>query len=215
MVADHEALMWAEVEDMGGLLHDCSDDELDVASLCDGWRVKDVIGHMCLGHTTPMPTVLVSVLRYRGNIPKASFELSKSFADDRSPDELRRFWDDEMIARHPRKGISRTIAYPDGFLDHLIHNQDMRRPLGKPRNVPSDRLVAALELLPQVDSKMFSTAKAIAGLRLEATDVDWSGGDGPTVSGPGEALVLAAAGRRVALDELDGDGVRVLADRLA
>ena len=50
---------------------------------------------------------------------------------------------------------------------------------------------------------------------LLPTDVDWTHGDGPEVSGPGEALIMAAAGRRVALDELTGDGVATLAERIA
>ena len=55
----------------------------------------------------------------------------------------------------------------------------------------------------------------VAGLRLVATDVDWSHGSGPEVSGPGEALLLAASGRPAGLPELDGEGVAVLRERLA
>lgn len=38
---------------------------------------------------------------------------------------------------------------------------------------------------------------------------------GPLVEGPGEALLLAAAGRPVALPELSEDGVAVLSARMA
>jgi hypothetical protein len=41
-------------------------------------------------------------------------------------------------------------------------------------------------------------------LRLEADDVDWAWGDGPTVSGPGEALLMAMLGRGQALADLTG-----------
>ncbi len=51
------------------------------------------------------------------------------------------------------------------------------------------------------------------GLRFEASDLDWSAGEGPTVRGPGEAMLLAMAGRPV-LDELSGDGVSTLRERL-
>lgn len=213
-MADHDALMWAEVADIGELLHECSDDDLDAASLCEGWRVRDVVGHMGFGHTTPMPSVLWAMVRYRGDVSTASFEMSKAFASARTPDELRRFWDDEMVARHSRKGIARTIKAPEGFLDHFVHQQDMRRPLDRPREIAPERLVAALDLLPTVDSKMFSTRQKVEGLALRATDVDWSAGSGPEVRGPGEALVVAAAGRAAALDDLEGDGVAVLAERI-
>ncbi len=53
-----------------------------------------------------------------------------------------------------------------------------------------------------------------AGLRFEATDLDWAWGSGPAVRGTAEALMLALTGRRVALDELQGDGVATLRSRL-
>jgi hypothetical protein len=52
------------------------------------------------------------------------------------------------------------------------------------------------------------------GLRLVATDLDWSHGSGPEVRGPGEALMVALAGRPLALAALAGDGVDVLELRL-
>src|SRR5690606_9049743 len=53
------------------------------------------------------------------------------------------------------------------------------------------------------------------GLRFVATDVSWSSGDGPEVSGPGEALALAMVGRTAALDDLTGEGVAELRRRCA
>jgi hypothetical protein len=52
------------------------------------------------------------------------------------------------------------------------------------------------------------------GLRLVATDVDWTAGDGPEVTGPGEAILMAAAGRTDALDDLSGDGLATLRNRV-
>lgn len=59
----------------------------------------------------------------------------------------------------------------------------------------------------------FVDRRRIAGLRFEATDLDWSAGDGPRVRGTGEALLLALSRRRVVLPELTGDGVAVLSER--
>ena len=50
------------------------------------------------------------------------------------------------------------------------------------------------------------------GLRLIATDLDWSAGHGPVIRGPGEALLLAMTGRVGAVaDELQGPGLAQLA----
>ena len=46
-----------------------------------------------------------------------------------------------------------------------------------------------------------------------ATDMDWSHGNGPEVTGPAEALVMMMAGRLVALDELTGEGKITLVTR--
>jgi hypothetical protein len=52
------------------------------------------------------------------------------------------------------------------------------------------------------------------GLRLLATDMAWSAGTGPEVTGSGEALFMALNGRADALPDLAGPGVEALAARL-
>lgn len=215
MGVDHRQLMWEEVDDIGALLHELPDDEFDRPSLCEGRRVRDILGHMLYGHTTPMRSIMGTMVRYRGDVDRGSFEQSIAYASARTPSELRDRWDEALVHGRQRRGIAKVIRSGEGFLDHLIHQQDIRRPVDRPREIPADRLVAALDLVPRVQTPFFGTKKVVAGLRLEATDADWSHGDGPTVAGPGEALILAAAGRAVALADLDGDGVGELAARVA
>lgn len=213
-MADETTMMWDEVADIGKLLHELDEAAFDTPSLCRGWAVRDVLGHMSLGHTTPMPAMVGRIAKYGFNVTKASFAESKTLFAGKSADDVRRFWDEVMVAQHPMKGISKLIPVRAGFLDHLVHNQDIRRPTGAARTIPSDRLVRALELVRSEGSPMFSPKKAVRGLRLAASDVGWSGGDGPGVEGPGEAVVMAACGRGAALAELSGDGVEVLAARI-
>jgi hypothetical protein len=52
------------------------------------------------------------------------------------------------------------------------------------------------------------------GLRLVSTENNWTWGTGKEVRGSLEALLMATAGRSVAVDELGGPGVTVLADRV-
>jgi hypothetical protein len=51
-------------------------------------------------------------------------------------------------------------------------------------------------------------------VRLIATDVDWAYGDGLTVTGPAEALLMAMAALPAALDQLNGPGKALLAQRI-
>jgi uncharacterized protein (TIGR03083 family) len=212
---DFSTRLWAEVTDIGLLLRQLDEEQWNSPSLCEGWRVRDVVGHMLYGHTTPFRRVVVGALRFRGNVQRASLTLSRELADACSPEQLAERWDRELVAEHTNRGLGRVVSAKVAFLDHLIHHQDIRRPLGVPRVIPDDRLLGALELVPGTQSPIFSTRKVVRDLRLEATDVEWSAGDGPLVAGPGEAIVLAAAGRRSALADLAGEGVELLDQRTA
>jgi hypothetical protein len=74
-------------------------------------------------------------------------------------------------------------------------------------------VLACLELYKTANFPV-GTKKRIEGLRLEATDVDWSHGAGPVVSAPSTTLLLAMTGRRGSADGLSGDGADVLRARL-
>jgi hypothetical protein len=88
----------------------------------------------------------------------------------------------------------------------------MCRPLGISRDLPEAHLVAVADFVKD-DARIFGAKKRIVGLRLTATDMDWSHGNGPEVTGPAEALVMMMAGRLVALDDLSGEGKAALVTR--
>jgi hypothetical protein len=60
---------------------------------------------------------------------------------------------------------------------------------------------------------LIGSKRRVTGVRLRATDVSWNHGDGPTVEGPLQSLVLAMTGRKQSLPDLTGDGVGVLESR--
>ena len=81
-----------------------------------------------------------------------------------------------------------------------------------PRTIPQERLRPVLDFAlsaPTIPAK--ANAKR---LRLVATDLEWEHGDGDEVTGTGEALLMAVAGRASALTELDGPGLATLAARV-
>ena len=210
---DYDRLRTAELASISEFAHTLSDDQWDHTTLCAGWRVRDVVSHMTLGYTTPMLRMIGMLAKYRFNVPKASAEGSAEFGSEHTPAEILAVFD--TIHRDGvRKGISHVISAKEGLLDHIVHHQDMRRPLGMQRQVPEERLVAALGVAPGI-SGFVGSKKRAAGLRLVATDVEWTHGEGPEVRGPGEAILLALTGRRAVLDELVGEGVATLRERLA
>lgn len=95
------------------------------------------------------------------------------------------------------------------LVDGMIHQQDIRRPLGIPRTIPEERVRAVL--IYALTAPAVRGAKCSRGVQLLATDLDWSHGSGPEVRGAGEAILMAMAARRSALDELAGAGKSAIA----
>ena len=99
--------------------------------------------------------------------------------------------------------------------DVVVHTQDVRRGLGLEGAPDEELLRTSLDFITaSKKAKLLVEQKGLFdGLRLEATDFDWSSGDGALVSGPAESLLMAAM-RRPAMDELTGDGVETLRTRV-
>ncbi len=110
------------------------------------------------------------------------------------------------------QGLTAAFGGMIALVDGTIHHQDIRRTLGRPRAIPADRLTRILPLVPS--NPRLGAGRRIRGLRLRATDVDWTHGRGPEVTGPGEALLMAMTGRPAALADLSGSGHATLAARL-
>ena len=199
---DTRRLVGEERKDLVAFLHTLSDDEWDAPSLCVGWRVRDVVGHL-LYDTISMPRYLAIAARCRSadKVNAYIVEKSRSLTTRMLLDKF-----ETSIGHGPFALVlpSMTLA------DTVIHHQDIRRPLHRPRAIPAERLVAVLD---RPDPFAHPRHRS-RGLRFLASDVDWSRGEGPEVRGPGEAIALAVAGRGAALKDLAGDGVAVLRDRI-
>ncbi len=93
-----------------------------------------------------------------------------------------------------------------------MHGTDIRRPLGLSRDFPEPALVQVAGFFAG-SNVLIGAKKRITGLRLQATDADWSTGSGPEVSGPLLSLIMAMTGREAMLSDLSGDGVGQLRER--
>jgi uncharacterized protein (TIGR03083 family) len=94
----------------------------------------------------------------------------------------------------------------------IVHAEDIRRPLGLSHDYPTGALVEVADFYKRSNFVMGSKRR-IDGVTLQATDAAWSHGTGPEVSGPMVALLMALTGRKVALDDLSGEGVVTLRER--
>lgn len=100
------------------------------------------------------------------------------------------------------------------MVDTAIHLRDAARPLGLATSPPSEdwRLVLDFLLIGPAERGFVGIGRT-KGVRFEATDIDWSRGDGQLVRGSAEALALGITGRDAVYDELEGPGIVVLRDR--
>lgn len=205
---DHRRLHDEEDADFSALLHDLRPDEWEQPSLCAGWRVRDVVGHILDGNELKLWTLPWRLARFGFSSDRSGRHHSIQRAEGRTPEELLRDFDE----RDAWAGTCRVFPPRLVLLDRLVHHQDIRRPLGRARTIPAERLVAVLDATPRLGS-VFGAKRRTKGLRFDATDVDWSWGDGPAIEGPAEAILMAMLGRTAALDDLAGPGLEQLRRR--
>jgi uncharacterized protein (TIGR03083 family) len=195
----------AERADLADFLTTLTPQDWRAPSLCSKWTVKDVVAHVVSYEDLGALGLLERFVK--GRIVRANQVGVDEFAA-LSPDQLLAFLRDHLQPRGLTARFGGMIALVDG----TIHHQDIRRSLGRPRSVPADRLERVLDLVP--GNPRLGAGRRIRGLRLRASDVDWTHGNGPEVIGPGEALLMAMTGRRAALADLTGPGHATLAARL-
>ena len=200
-----------ENADLSAYLHRLAPDDWERPSLCDGWRVRDVVGHILDGNELRLWTLPVRLARHGFSSDRSGRAFSIARAEGRSPAQLVEAFD----RRNPWAGTCRVFPPRLVLLDRLVHHQDIRRALGHERSIPDERVFACLEGTPRLGT-VFRARGRCRGFAFRATDIDWRWGDpgDPTVEGPGEALLLTMLGRAQPLDELGGPGAVAFADRV-
>lgn len=197
----------AERAEMADFLESLSPEQWETPSLCAGWRVRDVAAHV-ISYEERSRAEVIGMLARAGFRPGRFNEAAMATYRELDATSMVAFLRSHLQPR----GTTAARGGGVGLVDALIHHQDMRRPLGMMREVPADRLRYALPFA--------ITAPPLAGMwhgrgvRLVATDLDWSRGKGPEACGTGEAVLMALAGRRGVADELTGPGASVLRHRL-
>ncbi|KAA0083435.1 maleylpyruvate isomerase family mycothiol-dependent enzyme [Mycolicibacterium sp. P9-64] len=196
-----------EREDLADFLAGLTPEQWAHPSLCAEWSVRDVAAHVVSFEEMTARDLTARFVRARLQMDRIN-GLGVSDLADSSTEQLVALLRDNVEPHGMGAGFGGRIA----LTDNMIHQQDIRRPLGLERTIPAERLSAALDFVRY--SPTIRGALRARGVRLIATDSDWSYGKGPEVRGPGEALLVVMAGRPAALSDLAGPGVATLAARL-
>ncbi|MBD7995834.1 maleylpyruvate isomerase family mycothiol-dependent enzyme [Arthrobacter sp. Sa2CUA1] len=182
------------------LLESLSAAQWSAASLCAGWSVTEVAAHVASSAGSRPIDVVRAMMRGHGNFNRAIY-LEGRRLGARGPAavlaELRRF---DGSLSHPLF----TTRW-DPLVDVLVHGQDIALPLGLDLPMPPQAAAAAAGHVWSTPFP-FRARHRLRGLRLAATDADWSAGSGAAVHGPISALLLLMTGRTAQLAQLEGEG---------
>ena len=181
-------------------------DQWESASLCGVWSVQDVAGHLVSSAEQTPPNFLKELALAGFDFDKFVNRDAKRIAATGTSELVRRLQARTTTTNHPPGPASAMLG------EIVVHGEDIRRPLGLSHR-PSDAALVAVADAWKKSNLLIGTKRRIEGLRLRATDVEWSHGDGPEVSGPMQSLVMAMTGRQEFLGDLGGDGVALLAAR--
>lgn len=184
--------------DFADMLDGLSSDQLATQSLCDEWSVLDVGGHLVSLVELSKLQMVGGIAKHRGNADEFLSIKAKEFASLGAP-ALSKIL--RAKAGQPMKPYSEASLVNDT----AVHHFDAARPLGLSNVLDDLVLTTALDFSARELAKKLKDTP----VRLEATDRDWSHGDGAIVSGSGEALLLALNARD-ARSEITGDGIGLL-----
>ena len=146
---------------MADLLAGLSQEQLTRQSLCDAWTVREVGAHLVTYLRFGQLKIYLCMLAYAGNFAPGNERLARMYARRSTEDLigcLRRYATAKTTV--PRSGYDPVLA------DIVLHDLDVRIPLGIGRVIPEDRLAVTFHHLGSMPSPGFAV-----GGRLERTAI--------------------------------------------
>jgi uncharacterized protein (TIGR03083 family) len=172
----------------------------DEPSLCEGWRTREVVAHVTMPVRYPGPAFMAELEAAGGDFTRLSNTVAAR--DGALPAErlLADLRSDVLHHWQPPGGGE------DGALTHcVVHCLDVIEAVPLSRRMPDERITRVLSLVADpTGTNLFGTD--LSGVELRADDLEWSSGEGALVTGPAQALVLVASGRRLPAGRLRGQG---------
>ncbi len=191
------------------LLEGLQPQDWDMPSLCEGWTVRHVVGHLSLATHETFRDMVIGMIRARGNFDEMVRDTAIARAEQIEPVALL-----EQIRATALSTRRAPMSSPlDPLVDIIVHTQDIARPIELSYTPKPEHVTPALE--HAVASRWYGGNKRFADVTLEATDTAWTAGSGDQLAaGAVVDLLLMATGRDAGLAKLSGPGVDLLQRRL-
>jgi uncharacterized protein (TIGR03083 family) len=200
------SLIHAERAALTADLSDLDDQRWATQSLCDLFTVREVLAHMTAGASLGPVRWMAGVIRCRFDFDRQVAMRLAEHLGATPAETLNGFRD--VISSSTKPGVP-VLAM---LGETIVHSEDIRRPLGIEHDYPVATLTTLADYY-QGSNLPVLTKKRAEGLHLTAADGPFTAGEGPEVSGPTLALIMAMAGRALYCDQLEGDGVTILRER--
>jgi uncharacterized protein (TIGR03083 family) len=177
-----------------------SADQWRSPSLCAGWTAAHVLAHQTMPFRISEPDFMAGLQRCGGDFTRFSDEIAER--DSRLPfTELVAVLRDnaETPWSPPGGGLAGALSHD------VIHGLDIAWPLGLAYDIPERATTTVLDSLTSTGPQSLF-GFPLQGIRVAATDVVWSAGEGAELTGRSRDLVPLLAGRAVPRDLFDGAG---------
>ncbi len=189
----------AEFASLADLLATASSAQWDTPSMCEGWRVREVVAHMTMAARYSEEEFMAELRRCEFDFTRLSNEVASRDAKMPTGELVANLRSDTMRRWQPPGG-----GY-HGALNHVvIHGLDITVPLNAGRRSSDETIRVILDDLT-TGSGAARFGIGLEGRRLEATDLDWSSGAGPVLRGAAGDLALVLCGRRLPVGRLVGE----------
>lgn len=176
----------------------------DARSWCDGWRVRDVLGHLVHLAEATQASMARDVLTH-GLVPERALSQVATGLGTLHPNELLSRLEAAAGGRFHVIGSPAVVTVGEA----ITHGADMLRPLGVVLETDPAIVASVLPVYVRVRRLVFH-GSSLGSVRLVATDADWAFGSGAEVTGRAVDLLLVLANRRQAVGDLSGPGLPAL-----
>ena len=196
----------AERKALAADLRGRSDEDWAKPSLCGTWTVRDVLAHMTSAAKLTPPLFFGKMIGSGFSFDKVQDKGVAAQLGATPASTLANFESVVNSVKHP-PGPNQTWLG-----EVIVHSEDIRRALAIRHQYPTEAVVTVADFY-KGSNLLIGSKRRISGLTLRATDTEWMHGTGPELSGPILSLVMAMTGRKVAIDDLTGEGVETLRSR--